>query len=98
MATGALVPVKVRSLDTTGAVAAVATPLVARVATAAVAVMTRNVCICHTIRSTLERQASGDVAGMTVALGSCYPASNSMRAARRRTILHGPERDRALTA
>src|SRR5919198_2792893 len=94
MATGALVPVKVRSLDTTGAVAAVATPLVARVATAAVAVMTRNVCICHTIRSTLERQASGDVAGVEGAVGACFFSSDLMRAARRRTILHGPERDR----
>src|SRR5919201_2443019 len=61
MATGALVPVKVRSLDTTGALAAAATPLVTRVATAAVVVMTRNVCMCHSIRTMLERQASGDV-------------------------------------
>src|ERR687887_250264 len=79
MATGALVPVKVRSLDTTGALAAVAMPLVARVATAAVAVMTRNVCMCHTNRTMLEPQASGDVAAMRVALRSCYPASKSTR-------------------
>src|SRR5919204_550989 len=73
------VPVKVRSLDTTGALAAVAMPLVARVATAAVAVMTRNVCMCHTIRTMLEPQASGDVAAMRVALRSCYPESTSTR-------------------
>jgi hypothetical protein len=45
MATGAFVSVAVCCLDTTGAVAAVATPLAAKVATAAVAVMTRNVCM-----------------------------------------------------
>src|ERR671930_682257 len=69
IAIGALVPVKVRSLDTTGALAAVATPLVARVATAAVVVMTRNVCMCHTIRTMLACQARGDVAGVKGGVG-----------------------------